>query len=68
MYTGSETDTYWVAVKNKRTNMAADMTATGFTVSECLSYCEQGFPTGCKSVVYDSTTEVSQSSTTAPLR
>ena len=39
------------------TTHAADVTVTGYIVSECLSFCEQGFPSGCKSVVYSSSGE-----------
>ena len=55
---GDDTETKWVSLRNRyTTSHAADVTVTGFTVSECLSYCEQGFPDGCKSVVYKSSGE-----------
>ena len=33
---------------------------TDFTISECLSYCEQGFPEDCASVVYKHNTKECQ--------
>ena len=54
--TTGDTGTSWLSMKNTYTyTHSADVTVFGYTVSECLSFCEQGFPSGCKSVVYIST-------------
>ena len=55
---GADAKTKWVANKNRyTTSHAADVTVARYTVSECLSFCEQGFPPGCKSVVHTSSGE-----------